>query len=686
MKRLLVAAIAFAALPVLADEGMWTYNNFPADKVAAKYGFKPDQAWLDKVRLGSARLAQGCSASFVSPDGLVMTNHHCAHACIEELSTKEKDFIKDGFVTKSTADEKKCPNLEVNQLTDITDVTKRILDATAGKSGAAYADAQKAEIAKITKECATSDDVRCDVVTLYSGGEYNLYKYKRYQDVRLAFAPEFAIAFFGGDPDNFNFPRYDLDVSFVRVYENGKPAQTKNFLPFSKTPTQAGDLTFVSGHPGKTSRGDTVAQLTFARDVDLPTRLLRTAEMRGMLNEFKNRGAEQKRISNQLLFGIENSYKARKGYWDALRDPAFFASKVKAEQDLVASTKDAKKKAALQASLDAIAASQKTKSEIYMQYMQLEGGWGFMSDLFGIARGLVRAADELPLPNEKRLKGYTDADLPALKQALFSPAPIYPELEEATLTFGLTKLREQLGADNAIVKKVLGKKSPETLAKELSKSKLKDVKERQKLFDGGKKAIDASKDPMILLAKLVDADARAVRKRWEDEVDSVTTKESEVIARAKFDAYGTSVYPDATFTLRLAYGSVEGWKENGVDVNPLTNIGGTFERATGEDPFALPASWLKAKDKLDLTKPMNFAMSNDIIGGNSGSPVVNKNGEVVGLIFDGNIHSLGGAYGFNPANNRAVAVHTAAILEALEKIYGAKALADELAGKSKPNG
>ena len=686
MKKLLLAAMLCAALPAFADEGMWTYNNFPADKVAAKYKFKPDQAWLDKVRLGSARLAQGCSASFVSPDGLVMTNHHCAHSCIEQLSTKTKDYVKDGFVAKNMADEKKCPELEVNQLTDITDVTKRVQGAVAGKSGAAFAEAQKAEFAKITKECATSDDVRCDVVTLYAGGAYNLYKYKRYQDVRLAFAPEFAIAFFGGDPDNFMFPRYDLDASFVRVYENGKPLQTKSYFPFAKAGAKAGDLAFVSGHPGRTSRNATVAELSFIRDVEQPSRLLRLAELRGRLTEFGNRGKEQKRIANALLFYVENGYKARSGYWGALRDPTFFASKVAEQDKLLSSQKDPAKKAALQKSIDAIATSQKTKRDLYIPYLQLEGMQAFMSDLFPIARGLVRAADELPLANEKRLKGYTDADLPALKQQLFSPAPVYPELEEATLSFGLTKMREQLGPDHATVKKILGKKSPETLARELSKSKLKDVKERQKLFDGGKKAIDASTDPLILMAKLVDADARALRKRWEDEVESVTNKESETIAKARFDAFGTSVYPDATFTLRLSFGAVEGWKEAGADVNPVTTVGGAFERHTGEDPFALPASWLKSKDKLDLKKGMNFVTTNDIIGGNSGSPVVNQGGEVIGLIFDGNIHSLGGDYGFNPANNRAVAVHTDAILEALEKIYGAKHLADELTGTKKPNG
>ncbi|MDP2339524.1 MAG: S46 family peptidase [Deltaproteobacteria bacterium] len=695
------AVVAGLSLPAFADEGMWTFNNFPADKVAAKYGFKPDQAWLDRARLGSARLAGGCSASFVSPDGLVMTNHHCAHQCIHEVSTKAKDYVKDGFTAKDLASEPKCPAMEVNQLTDITDVTARMNKATSGKTGPAYIEAQKAESAVITKECSTSDLVRCDVVSLYKGGKYDLYKYKRYQDVRLVFAPELAIAFFGGDPDNFNFPRYDLDVSFIRVYENGKPAATPAHFPFAKTPTKKGDLVFVSGHPGNTSREDTVAELAFERDFGQPARLLRLAEMRGQLTQFGTRGAEQRRISESYLFSVENSYKARLGRQSALTDKAFFESKVKAQGDLINSIKDAKKKQDTVKAVGDIDAAMVRAKEIWPSFINLEVGWAFPSETFDIARGLLRASDELALPNEKRLKEYTDAVLPGTWAELTSPAPIYPEFEVLKLTFGLTKLRETLTADDPTVKKILGKKSPATLASELIKgSKLADPKARraylkyedvidpktkkkvsEKVIGVNKAAIDMSKDPMILFARLVDADARRLRKSWEDEVESIVDQSGETIAKARFDAYGTSLYPDATFTLRLSYGAVEGWKERGTEVNPLTVIAGAFERHTGEDPFKLPASWLKAQKQLDLTKPMNMATTNDIIGGNSGSPVINKDAEVVGLIFDGNIHSLGGDYGFNPTNNRAISVHTAAILEAIDKVYGAKALADELGGK-----
>jgi len=685
----LLAAIVAAATPAAADEGMWTYNNFPADAVAKKYGFKPDQQWLDKVRLGSARLAQGCSASFVSKDGLVMTNHHCVHSCVSQLSTPAKDLVKDGFLAKTRAEEKKCPNLEVNQLVEISDVTARINAATAGKTGAAYAEAQKAEIAKVTKECATSDDLRCDVVTLYKGGKHDLYKYRRYQDVRLSWAPELAIAFFGGDPDNFNFPRYDLDAAFVRVYKDGKPLVAEHFLPFAATPAKAGDLTFVSGHPGHTSREYTVAELKFERDVTLPKRLQRLAEIRGRLIEFGNRGKEQARIAGSDLFGVENGYKALGGRHEALLDEKFFASKVKAQQDLIAAVRDPKMKGDLERAIADIDAALVKFKEFRTAWQQLEGRQAFMSDSFTHARHIVRLADELPKENAARLKEYSDAALPSVKAQLASPAPIYKDLDTLKLAFSLSKMRELLTADDPLVKKVLGAQSPEALATALVKgTKLADPKARKVLVDavlaGNRKVIDDSKDPMIVLARLIDSDARALRTRFEGEVESVIDRANETVAAARFAVYGTSVYPDATFTLRLSYGTIAGWKERGTDVNPITVVGGAFERHTGADPFKLPATWLKAQKSLTLSTPMNMSTTNDIIGGNSGSPVVNKDGHVIGLIFDGNIHSLGGEYGFNPDTNRAVAVHSAVILEALQKIYGAKHLVDELVPSAAP--
>jgi len=680
MKRLVVIAAVLGAAPVLADEGMWTYNNFPSAQVKEKYGFEPTQPWLDKVRLSSARLAAGCSASFVSPNGLVMTNHHCARGCIEQLSTADKDYIANGFYAKTTADELKCPAMEVNQLTSITDVTERLNTATQGLTGKQYNDTLKAEMSKIEKDCATSDQVRCDVVTLYQGGKYNLYKYRRFQDVRLVFAPEHAIAFFGGDPDNFEFPRYDLDVTFVRIYQDGKPAPVEHYFKWSRDGVKEGELTFVSGHPGRTSRGLTVAELEYQRDVLLPKMQVLQAELRGMVTEFQKRGPEQKRISNNLLFGVENSLKATKGKHEALLDKKFFAQKVAAEQELrqkVDANPELKKKYG--AAWDEIARAQEQLKQQRKEQTFIEGTFGFSSTLYTIAKHLVRGGEELPKENGQRLREYTDANLPALKANMFSPAPIYPELEIARLEFSLTKLREELGADHPFVKKVLGKESPLKLAtRVVNGTQLRDPAVRKQLFDGGKQAIAASKDPMIQLAALVDPDARAVRKNYEENIEAVIRKNSELVAKAKFEVYGTGIYPDATSSLRLSYGSVKGYMEDGKKVAPLTTMAGAYERHTGEEPFALPRTWLDAKGKLKLSTPMNFVSTNDIIGGNSGSPVINKDAEIVGLVFDGNIQSLGGDYGFDETVNRTVSVHSDALLEALQKVYGATRVLEEL--------
>ncbi len=682
MKRLFVIATLLGAAPALADEGMWTYNNFPSAKVKEKYGFEPTQEWLDKVRLSSARLAGGCSASFVSPTGLVMTNHHCARGCIDQLSTAKQDYIANGFYAKTQAEEKQCPAMEINQLVEITDVTDTLNKATQGMSGKQYADTLKAKMSELEQACSGGDaKVRCDTVTLYQGGKYNLYKYRRFQDVRLVMAPEHAIAFFGGDPDNFEFPRYDLDVTFLRIYQDGKPADTSaNYFKWSEKGAKEGDLTFVSGHPGRTSRGLTIAELEYQRDVAMPKMLFYMSEVRGMVTEFQKRGPEQKRISNNILFGVENGLKATKGRLEALQDKDFFAQKVAAEQELrkkVEANPEMKKKYG--AAWDEIAKAQKELRNIRSELAYMEQGQGLSSQLFGIARTLVRASEELPKDNGQRLREFNQAGLPALKAQLLSPAPIYPELEITRLSFGLTKLREELGADHPFVKKVLGKESPEKLAARLvNGTKLRDVKVRQQLFDGGKAAVDASKDPMIQMAKLVDADARAVRKNYEENIEAVIRKNSELVAKAKFEVYGTNQYPDATFSLRLSYGSVKGYTEDGKKVEPITQMAGTFERHTGEDPFALPQSWLKSQKVLTGTTPMNFVSTNDIIGGNSGSPVVNKDAEIVGLVFDGNIQSLGGEYGFDESVNRTVSVHSEAIIESLQKIYGATRVLEEL--------
>jgi hypothetical protein len=681
LRSLACLAVVFATTAALADEGMWTFNNFPSDKVKSKYGWSPTQEWLDHVRLSSVRIAGGCSASVVSPEGLVMTNHHCAHSCIEQLSTAKKDFVKAGFLAKEAKDEVKCPEVEMNQLVEITDITKVVQDATKGTDEAKFNDVQRAKIAELEKTCATSDDLRCEVVSLYRGGHFDLYKYRRFQDVRLVFAPEFEIAFFGGDPDNFMFPRYDLDVSFLRIYgKDGKPAKMDHFLKWSAENAKDGDLSFVSGNPGGTSRLLTVAQLEMTRDSALPLSLTRLSELRGMLTEYANRGAEQKRHSNATLFQVENSLKAYKGRHAALADKKFFDSKVAAEvafKAKVAANADLKKQYG--GVWDAVAAITDKARAYRRQLVALENG--MMSEEFHLARTLVRAADELPKDNGERLREFSDARLPQLKQGLFSKAPIYDEFEVATLTFSLIKVREELGADHPAVKQIFGQRSPEEIAKEAVKgTKLKDVKFREELFaDGkGKEKIAASKDPMIALARLMDPFSRAIRKKVEDEVDGPSKKQGEQLAKAYFAVYGTGTYPDATFTLRLSYGSIKGYQDNGVEVKPLTTLAGAFERATGRAPFALPKSWLDAKPKLSLETPMDLCSTNDIIGGNSGSPVVNKEGEVIGLVFDGNIQSLGGDYGFDESVNRTVAVHSAALIEALDKIYGASRIVAEI--------
>lgn len=693
MRRSLIALPLLLALAPAAhaDEGMWTFNDFPAAKVGNKYGFTPDAKWLEHVQLASARTGSGCSASFVSKDGLVMTNHHCVHDCIEQLSSATKDYVKDGFTAKTLGDEVKCPELEVDQLRAITDVTDKVLAATKGLEGKAYNDALKAVQSKLEKECLGSDKaeaVRCDVVNLYNGGKFDLYRYRRYQDVRLAFAPEFGIAFFGGDPDNFMFPRYDLDVSFVRAYDGGKPAKLEHFFPFAKKPAKEGDLTFTSGTPGRTSRQHTIAKLELERDMRLPRILMYLSEYRGQLIQFQERGKEQRRFSNSTLFYVENGVKALRGRLAALSDKSFFAQKVGDENALRQKVlADPKMRDAYYPAWGAIEKAEAEYARILDEYNYMEGSYGFRSELFSFARQLVRAADEAQKPNEQRLREYTTGKLPRLEQQLLSTAPIYDEFEIFTLTFSLTKLREALGADHPFVKKVLGKESPATLASRVIKgTKLKDLGARKSLYckekDAAcKKALDASTDPLIELARRIDGDARAIRKRYEENVESVETKNGELIAKARFQVYGTSIYPDATGTHRLSYGTIAGYSANGKWVKPSTTFRGAFDRHTGEEPFALPASWLAAKSKLDMSTPFDFASTNDIIGGNSGSPIFNKNAEIVGLIFDGNIESLGGDYGFDPAVNRAVSVHSAALLEALGKIYGVTRLVDELSGK-----
>ena len=687
-----VLVACLLATPAWSDEGMWTFNQFPAATVKAKYGFEPTEAWLDHLRLASVRIAGGCSASVVSPDGLVMTNHHCARRCVDAIAgLAGKDYNRDGFLAAKAADERRCPGMELNQLSDISDVTARVQASTAGVASDKFFDVQKAAIAAIEKDCATSDEFRCEVVSLYRGGLYDLYRYRRLQDIRLVFAPEEAIAFFGGDPDNFMFPRYDLDVSFVRIYAtDGQPMKMEHHLAWSDGSLREGDLTFVSGNPGGTSRELTRAQLDDDRDWLLPALMNRASEFCGFITQYQTRGKEQKRHSRDQLFGYENWLKGMKGRHAALADKAFYGQLVQREQDFRARVQAQPELERQYGKVwDQMAEIVQRQQALRKPYGALERG--IDSELFGIARSLVRYATEVGKPNGERLKEYTDSRLPQFKQGLLSKRPIYNELETATLGWSLIKLREDLGPDHPLVKRVFASRSPTDVARAaVLGSRLADLRTdrngnatgglRKALYDGGKAAIDASKDSMIELARALDADARAIRTRVETEVDGPLKQAQEKLARARFAVYGTSNYPDATFTLRLSYGVVKGYVEDGNVVQPFTTIAGAFERHMGAEPFALPASWLAAKGRLGGRVPFNFVTTNDIIGGNSGSPVVNRQGEIVGLVFDGNIQSLGGDYGFDEAANRTVAVHSAALLEALDKVYGARRLVDEIRG------
>ena len=685
MKRNLIAAIAVATLSfstaALADEGMWTFDNFPSKAVKAKYGVDIDQAWLDNVRGASVRLSSGCSASVVTKDGLVLTNHHCVRDCAQNLSTAKVDYVKEGFSTASREDEKLCPGMQAEILSTISDVTARVSGAAAGKTGQDFVKARDAAIAAIEKEgCAGREkDYRCQVITLYQGGQYKLYTYRKYSDVRLVFAPEQVMAFFGGDPDNFNFPRYDLDCSFVRLYENGKPAATPAHLKWSTAAPKAGDPVFISGNPGSTQRLLTAEQLETIRDVSLPDTLLLLSELRGRLIRFGEESAEHARISNADLFGVENSFKALHGQEEALVDPALLTAKRKFDADLRAKVmKDKKLSAEIGDPWTDTAKVQADRRALYQPYTYMEARAGLLSSLFSYGRAIVRAAQEKAKANGERLPEYTDSRLALLEKRVLDDEPVYPELEQAKLEYWLTKLREHLTADAPGTKTFLGKDSPEALAARLSQSKLANAAYRKQLWDGGLAAVNTSDDAMIRFVLATDGASRAVRKDYENRVSGPSDRAAEKIAKARFAVYGTGTYPDATFSLRLSYGQVEGWNENGAQVAPFTYYRGLWERATGQDPFALAPRWVNAQSKVNLDTVFDFSTDNDIIGGNSGSPAIDAKGEVIGAVFDGNIHSLGGNFGFDDTQNRGVVVSTAAITEALDKVYGAHAMVAEL--------
>jgi len=680
----LILGFLTAARPSTADEGMWTFDNPPLMQLKDKYNFTPTQQWLDHIRLSSVRFNDGGSGSFVSPNGLVITNHHVAFGQLQKVSTKEKDYVKDGFYAKTQTDELKCPDLELNVLVSMENVTTRVQGAVKpGMSEKQALTARRAEQAKIEKESLDKTGFRSDVVSLYAGGEYWLYRYKKYTDVRLVFAPEQQVAFFGGDPDNFTFPRYDLDFAVLRVYENGRPVQSKDYLKWNTKGAADGDLVFISGHPGSTQRGLTVAQLENERDLMYPTRINRFKRQLQALRAYAARGPEQARQAADDIFGLENTVKAFNGEFNGM-DKSLFDKKTKEESDLrakVAANPEWQRDFA--DAWEAIAGATTKQAQLFKQ--QQFRSISTASNLASLARQIVVLVAEIKKPDAERLSGYHDSQLEELKFYLFSPAPIYPEFEEAMLTFSLQDSLDQLGSDDPWVKTVLNGKTPAQVASEVIRgTKLTDPAVRKSLVEGGEAAVNASSDPLIALARKVDPFFREIRKEYEDNVESVMTSAGEKIAKARFAIYGKSVYPDATFTLRLAYGTVQGYPMNGTKAPSKTTFYGLYDRSASFDnkpPFNLVPRFVQQKSKIDLSTPLDFVMTADIIGGNSGSPVINRNGEFVGIIFDGNIESLTGNFVYLEETNRAVAVHSAAIVEALRKIYDAPAVANELEGK-----
>jgi hypothetical protein len=675
------AALLLAAAPAAqGDEGMWLFNDPPKEILRKNHGFEASPAWLEHLQRASVRVNAGGSGSFVSSEGLVLTNHHVGADAIQKLSTPEKNYMARGFHAKTRAEELPCGDQELNVLLGIEDVTARIQAAV--KPGASLAEAEKARRAAmntIEQESTQKTGLRSDVVTLYRGGLYHLYRYKKYTDIRLVFAPEESIAFFGGDPDNFEYPRYDLDICLFRAYEHGQPAKVEHYLKWRREGAGDGELVLVSGHPGKTDRLDTLAHLDYIRDASLPNLLGLVFRREVLLRTFSDRSAENARRAREDLFHIQNTRKALVGQLQGLQDPAVIERK-RTEEESLGRGKGNKDFESARAE---VAAAVETLRKIEKDLVLLEQEQAFRCRLFTIARGLVRLTAEEAKPNAERLREYRQSNLDSLRHQLFSPAPIYDDLEMVKLADSLGYFVERAGADNALVRKVLAGESPVERAAELVRgTKLRDVAVRRKLAEGGRAAVEASRDPMILLAREVDGPARQVRRSFEAEVEEPLRQAYAKIAKIRLAAGGATAYPDATFTLRLAFGAVRGYTtEFGRQEPPWTTVGGAYRHAAShgnQDPFALPPRWLDGKSRLDLRTPMNFVSTADIIGGNSGSPVVDREGRFVGIIFDGNLESLVWDYVFSAERGRALAVHAAAIDEALRKLYDAAPLADEL--------
>ncbi|GBQ87753.1 S46 family peptidase [Asaia krungthepensis] len=678
----LLGAFAFAST-AHADEGMWTFDHLPKAALQKAYGFTPDARWIQHVVQSSARLAEGCSASFVSGDGLVMTNHHCANSCLAALSDKDHDYFRDGFYTRDLADERQCPGMELDRLDTMKDVSDPVAEATRGKQGAAYSAALQEVESKLTKDCIGGDDEhwRCDMVPLYHGGQTALYRYRRYKDVRVVMAPEQGIAFFGGDPDNFDYPRYDIDLSMLRVYEGGKPVRTP-FLQFDPNGPKADDLVFTSGNPGRTQRGLPASALAFQRDVANPAIISALTLREGMLWQYSRESAEHEKQAEDALFSIQNGIKSYSGTQAALQSGDIVSRRVKEDTALQAwIDADPARRAAYGQPFRTVDKAIALEKDLFSRNLAI--GMVFRGFLDNVMT-LVEGAHERQKPDAKRHAGYHDAQLGEIETALAAKEPFYPDLETASLALSLTSLRQIAGADDPLVRLTLGKEAPDALAASLIKgTKLSDPAARLALWKGGLQAIKASTDPLVVFARRIYPSYTALHDKMRDEVSAPLHKAQGDIARARFaqaKAEGRldALYPDATFSPRLSYGTVKGWRKNGVDVAPFTDFAGMYGHATGAEPFALPKRWLDAKTRLPLSTHLDFVSTNDIVGGNSGSPVLNREGKAVGLIFDGNLPSLAGDLYYDISNNRAVATDTSAIITALKLVYNEENLANEL--------
>jgi hypothetical protein len=661
---------------------MWTFDAPPLDYWKTRYGFTPDQAWLDHVRLSSIRLPN-CSASFVSSDGLVMTNHHCGRACTAAASPADTDYMKTGFVAPTVANEKKCPMLYVDQLVGIEDVTGRIQTAVTATAAAEQVKQRDATITSIEQQCSTGG-IRCQVVALYQGGIYSLYKYRRYSDLRLVFAPEEAIAFFGGDPDNFTYPRYDIDVTLLRVYENGQPFHPQDYLKWSAGGAGEGELVFVVGNPGGTGRLNTVSQMEYLRDVQYPGQLAQFKRSIAIYQNLSAQSVAQSRQYNNALFGAQNSFKAITGYNAGLTNERYMTAKRAFEKDFRARiAKDPRLAAQYGGTWTAISAAEDSlrKVAVMARYYPLGG-----STLTSIAAALVRLPGEEALPDSLRLPGYRGAAITRFKTQLQGNIPIDSAFDRANLIAWLTAAQQQLGPNDPVLLSVLAGRTPEQAATAMfASTQLGNPAFRAALVNGGQAAVQQSTDPLIMLARKVEPYSLPVATkvaRWND----VISANAEKVGRAIYAAYGKSLPPDATFTLRISDGIVAGYPYNGTLAPYKTTFYGMFGHSADFDnkaPFDLPQRWLSRKSSVNLATPLDFVSTNDIIGGNSGSPVINRNGEVVGLVFDGNIESVSNRFFFSDDVMRAVSVHSMAIPEAIRNVFGAAALADELEGKKR---